>query len=385
MAERAVGVTRILFVVNVDWFFLSHRLPLAQRAKELGYEVHIAATPSKAGKMDEYPEFRSHPIDVHRGGASPIRDLRLLLSLINLYRRLKPDIVHHITSKPIIYGSLAARLTGVKGVVNSIPGLGLAFSVTGRRARLQRALVTRAYRIALARRDTRIIFQNVENRDFFINEKLVEEKNAVLIRGSGVDLAEYPPLEEPAQPLVVMLASRMLREKGVPEFVEAARLLKQRGVEAKFLLVGRVDRENPDHIPESQLEAWAADGWVEWYGHRADMADVFRQTHVFCLPTNYGEGVPKVLLEAAASARPIVTTDVPGCRDIVRDEWNGLLIPPKNSQALADALTRLLEDEPLRRKMGLNGRSLVEREFGVERVVAQTMATYEELSLHDAD
>jgi glycosyltransferase involved in cell wall biosynthesis len=370
---------RILFVVNVDWFFLSHRLPLARGAKELGYEVHVAATPSRAGDMGNFRDFKFHPIDVHRGGASPVKDLLLLGSLVRLYRRLKPDIVHHVTSKPIIYGSIAARLTGVNGIINSIPGLGLSFSVTGRRASLRKYLITKTYRLALPRKRTRVIFQNSENRKFFVNSKLVDPKDAVLIRGAGVDLDEYPAVPEPGQPLVVVLASRMLNEKGVPEFVEAGRLLLRRGIKAKFLLVGRVDNENPDHIPASQLEDWVKAGWVEWHGHRSDMANVFRETHIVCLPTNYGEGVPKVLIEAAASARPVVTTDVPGCRDIVRDGWNGLLVPPKNSEALASALAELLQDSAMRRRMGRNGRMLVEREFGVVQVVAETMATYEEL------
>ncbi len=376
---------RILFVANVDWFFLSHRLPLALAAQAEGYDVHVAATRSEAAKTIEKHGIQFHSIHAHRGSLSPLKDLSLLLSLYRLYRRIRPDIVHHITSKPVIVGSIAARAARVDGVVNAIPGLGLVFSASGFLAKFRRILVVLSYRIALPRRRSKVIFQNIENRDLFLKWNLVAPDSVVFIRGSGVDLSEYIATDEPDSTPVVVMASRMLRQKGVPEFVDAACEIKRRGIKAKFVLVGAVDSENPDHIAVADLENWTSMQWIEWYGHRTDMPEIFQGAHIVCLPTSYGEGVPKVLIEAAACGRPIVTTDVPGCNDIVRNGWNGLLVPKKNREALVAALLELLADREKRSMMGRNGRELVEREFDVELVVAATMTVYEELRQNQAN
>ena len=370
---------RILYVVNASWFFVSHRLPIALQAKRNGFDVHVAATPS--GEVDTIVEagLEFHPLEIRRSGGNPLREVQSLIQLLRLYRRLKPDIVHHVTSKPVLYGSIAARMAAVPAIVNAIPGLGLVFSARGRMAEFRRGLVLLAYRIALPRKRCRVIFQNVENRDLFVRKLLVRQEDTVLIRGSGVDLGEFNCSPESGDTPVVVLASRMLREKGVPEFVEAARMWNRHGVSARFALFGGTDTETPGHIPADQLEEWNAEGDVHWYGHDSDMARVFSAAHIVCLPTYYGEGVPKALIEAAASGRPIVTTDVPGCRDIVRHEWNGLVVPPRDVTALADAIGRLIEDRELRTTMGRRGRSLVENEFALGRVVADTLKVYEQM------
>ena len=370
---------RILYVVNVSWFFVSHRLPIALQAKRCGFDVHVAATPS--GNVDTIVEagLEFHPLEIRRSGGNPLRDVYSFMQMLRLYRRLRPDIVHHVTSKPVLYGSIAARMAAIPSIVNAVPGLGLVFSARGRMTGLRRGLVLLAYRIALPRKRCKVIFQNVENRDLFVRRGLVRQEDTVLIKGSGVDLRQFSCSPECGDIPVVVLASRMLREKGVPEFVEAARLLNKKGVRAKFALFGGIDTENPSHIPADQLEEWNAEGDVHWYGHESDMARVFNAAHIACLPTFYGEGVPKALIEAAASGRPIVTTDVPGCRDIVRHEWNGFLVPSRDVTALADAIMRLINDPGLRTTMGQRGRSLVENEFALNRVVADTLKVYEEL------
>lgn len=368
---------RLLFVVNVDWFFLSHRLPLAVAAREAGLHVTVAAADTGQADQIRRAGLEFVPLAMTRGGTGLGAELATVAALARLYRRLEPDLLHHVTIKPVLYGSLAARLLPRTRVVNAIPGLGYAFSRES--GRLLRAGAQAAYRMALAGGRTRTIFQNPEDRHDFVRKSIVREDHTVLIRGSGVDPARFVPRPEPPGEPVVVLASRMLWEKGVGQFVEAARLLRGRGMRARFALVGGADDENPGGVPAEQLRAWAAEGVVEWWGHRDDMPAVLAQSAVLVLPSFYKEGLPKVLLEGAASARPLVATDIRGCREIVRPEHNGLLVPPRDAGALADAVGRLLESPELRRRFGLAGRALVEREFTQARVVEQTLAVYREL------
>ena len=293
---------------------------------------------------------------------------------------MAPDLVHHVTSKPVLYGTIAARLANVPAVVNAIPGLGYAFG-SGRGARkLLRRVVAIAYRLALRHRHIRVIFQNREQLTQFVEEKLVKDVDAVLIPGSGVDMNLFAPAprSDHAIPQVV-LASRMLYAKGVREFVDAARLLKSRGVSARFMLVGEPDPDNPESIPLGILQEWDREGVVTYAGRRDDMPAVLAQTDLFVLPTYYGEGVPKALIEAAASGIAIVTTDWPGCRDVVVNEVNGLLVPVRDVDRLADAMERLLEQPGLRREMGAKGRERAVANFSLPAVSEQTMQIYEDL------
>jgi len=225
----------------------------------------------------------------------------------------------------------------------------------------------------------RIIVQNPDDLQRLAKECDVDPNRITLIKGSGVDLKQFYPSQEPIGVPLVVLASRMLWNKGIGEFVEAASILNKEGVAARFALVGESDDHNPLSIPGSRLKKWHADNRVEWWGYRTDMPSVLAQASVVCLPSYYGEGVPKILIEAAASGRPIVTTDMPGCREIVRDGENGLLVPVRNSRELARALGRLINDAPLRREMGYRGRRIVESEFSVESVVEETIQVYEEM------
>jgi glycosyltransferase involved in cell wall biosynthesis len=378
MADGGRRRSRLLYVVNVDWFFLSHRIPLARAARDAGMQVTIAG--GDTGRADE---IRAEgidfvPIPISRKGTGALGEAATFLALLRVYRRIRPDIVHHVTLKPVLYGSLNARLAGGPAVVNAISGLGWVFS-SDSGAPLLRRVVEATYRVALGGPRTRTIFQNPEDRDDFVRKELVRLDHTVLIRGSGVDCSRFTVSAEPEGLPVVMLPSRMLWEKGVGQFVEAARELRARGVRARFVLVGKSDEGNPTAVPEQQLDAWTREGVVEWWGHRADMPVVLSEASVVALPSYYKEGLPKVLLEAAAAGRPLVATDIPGCREIVRPGVNGFLVPPRDVAALVDAVQRLLASAQLRRTMGAAARGIAEAEFTEDIVVRQTLDLYREL------
>lgn len=375
----SAGGRRLLIVVNHAPFFVSHRLPIAIAAREAGFEVHVAVAPSEpAVTTIKGHGCHVHVLPIDRTATGVIGEWRSLRALWRLYRRLAPAIVHHVTVKPVLYGSLARRLTGGGPVVNAIPGLGYVFLAQGSRAVVRRYLVERLYRVALGGRQTKAIFQNPDDLEQFVERGLIRPDRAVLIRGSGVDLAEFPVADEPPGDPLVVLPARMLRDKGVMEFVEAARLVRAALPAVRFALVGGCDA-NRSAIGEEQLLAWQADGVVEWWGQRDDMPDVLRRASIVCLPS-FREGVPKALLEAAATGRAIVTTDVPGCREVVREGENGLLVPPRNGAALAAAILTLVRDPELRRRMGRAGRLRAEREFSLESVVRRTLEIYASFS-----
>lgn len=369
---------RVLFLITEDWYFWSHRLDLARAAREAGMEVLVATRVQDHGARIEQEGFRLIPIRLRRRSRQPVHEIGTILEIVRLYRRERPDIVHHVALKPILYGSIAARLASIPAVVNAFAGLGYAFIADGQSARLLRTLIGWALRWALALPRSRVIVQNDADRELLTRAGIVPPSLVSVIRGAGVDTAVFAPSPEPYGTPVVLLASRMLWDKGVGEFVEAIRLLKARGLELKAALVGMVDEDNPACIPEAQLRAWQASGVVEWWGHRDEMPSVLASAHVVVLPS-YREGLPKVLLEAAACARPIVATDVPGCRDVVRHGENGLLVPPRDARALAEAIGQLVQDRPMRARMGACGRALVEKEFSSERIAQDTLAVYREL------
>jgi glycosyltransferase involved in cell wall biosynthesis len=370
---------RILFLVTEDWYFISHRLPLAIAARDAGFEVTVVTRVSDHGDAIRAAGLRLVPFEWSRRGMNPFRELVVLARLVALYRLERPDIVHQVALKPVLYGSIAACLMHHRlRVVNAIAGMGFVFSSGARLARVLRPIVVRAYRMLLGGRDRLLILQNPDDQKLLIAAGAISPDRIRLIRGSGVDPQRFSPVPEPPGPPLVVLASRMLWDKGIAEFVDAARLLRRANVVARFVLVGDTDRENPAAVPTSQLEAWRKEGVVEWWGRRDDMPDVLVKATLVCLPS-YREGLPKVLLEAAACGRALVATDVPGCREIVADKANGLLVPARDFEALAAAIGELLADPVRRKKMGERGRSRVLEEFSEEKVVANTMAVYREL------
>lgn len=382
-APAIVNRPRLLFFVTEDWYFCSHRLPLAVAAKRAGYDVIVVTRVRDHGDRIVAQGIQLVPITLSRHGMNPLLDVLLLWRLAATYRALRPDIVHHVGMKPVLYGSIAARLARVPAVVNAFAGLGYLYISSKRDARFVRGIMEWALRWAIKGRKARVIVQNPEDRQRLIRARVCGPADTVLIRGAGVDPARYALQPEPVDVPVVMLASRMLWEKGVGDFVAMARRLRAVGVSARFVLVGESDPNSPAAVPTTQLQEWHRVGDIEWWGWRDDMPEVFAQCAVVCLPTTYGEGVPKVLIEAAASGRAIVAYDVPGCREIVRNGENGELVPAGSVPALAQAVRALLMDSARREAMGRRGRAIVLEEFQQRLVVDQTLAVYRELHAPD--
>lgn len=371
---------RLMFVVNNPAFFMSHRVPLAQAAQRAGYDVHVATMDGPAVADIQALGMTHHAIPMTRSGKHPLQELGTLLALVRLFRRVRPDVVHLVTIKPVLYGGIAARLARVPGMVAAISGLGFVFLSDSLKMRLVRAVVARLYRIALGHPNSRVIFQNANDRDLLKSLGAVRDAQVVMIRGAGVDLDAYRALPEPpAPPVVVTMVARLLRDKGVQEFVQAADILRQRGVPVTMQLVGGVDAGNPASATQDEVDAWQRDGTVQALGERSDVPALYAASHIAVLPS-YREGLPKSLIEAAACARAVVTTDVPGCRDAIEPGETGLLVPVRDAQALADAIARLAEDAALRQAMGKAGRALAEREFNIEQVARTHVALYDTLS-----
>jgi glycosyltransferase involved in cell wall biosynthesis len=351
---------------------------MARAARDAGFDVHIAAPEGRAASTLSEEGFRFHAISMTRSGLKPWKELGTIAALFRLYRKIRPDLVHHLRLKPVLYGGLAAYGARVPAVAGLLTGLGYVFIAETGRARAMRKLVTLTCNVAFRHRNQRIIFQNSDDQSVFIRNKILPEHQTAVIRGSGVDVNIYVPTPERDGVPVVVLASRMLLDKGVDQFVEAARALRATGVQARFVLVGETDPGNPTAISAEQLRQWADEGVVEWWGHQNNIRDVLAQAHVVCLPS-LREGVPKVLIEAAACGRAIVTTNAPGCREIVRHGENGLLVPVRDNRALAAALRLLIENTTLRAGMARKGREIVVQEFSIDRVVRETLGVYREL------
>jgi len=371
---------RLMFVVNNPAFFMSHRVPVAVAAQRAGYDVHVATMDGPAVADIQALGMTHHAIPMTRSGKHPLQELGTLLALLRLFRRVRPDVVHLVTIKPVLYGGIAARLARVPGMVAAISGLGFVFLSQSLKMRMVRAVVARLYRVALGHPNSRVIFQNTSDRDKLKSLGAVRDEQVVIIRGAGVDLNAYRALPEPpAPPVVVTMVARLLRDKGVQEFVQAASLLRERGVPVTMQLVGGVDAGNPASATQAEVEAWQREGAVQALGERSDIAELYAACHIAVLPS-YREGLPKSLIEAAACGRAVVTTDVPGCRDAIEPNETGLLVPVRDARALADAIERLAEDAALRQSMGAAGRVLAEREFNIERVARIHVELYDALS-----
>ena len=369
---------KLLFIVNVDWFFVSHRLPIALAAVREGYEVHLGtALTDKASELRQ-AGIVVHDLPISRSGTNPFAELAALKAIFSLLGQVQPDIVHLVTSKSVLYGGLIARIKKVPAVVASISGLGFMFIASGIKSALMRSAASLLYRIALGKKNIRVIFQNPDDRDIFLHMGGLTPEKTVIIRGSGVDLAEYPALPEPEGVPVVTMAARLLWDKGVGEFVAAARLLKDMGVNARFQLIGDPDTHNPASVSAEILATWRSGRIIELLGFRSDIAQLFSRSNIVVLPS-YREGLPKVLIEAAACGRAVVTTDVPGCRDAITPGVTGLLVPVRDAQRLADAIQKLLANHSLRQSMGKAGRLLAEEAFDIRRVVDKHLAIYQDL------
>lgn len=365
---------KLLFVVADDWYFLSHRLPLALAALREGFDVAVATRVGNQGKEIIDAGFRLIPLQhLKRERRSPLNEIRAIAELRAIYQREKPDIVHHVALKPVLYGSIAALGLPLK-IVNAFAGLGYLASSNSPKAIALRAVIWNAMRFLLNRPNAFTILQNFEDRDFAISKLSMSNENTEVIMGSGVDLDLFRPSLQPSGVPIVMLPSRLLWNKGVAEFVAAAESLKASGVKARFVLVGDTDEGSPSAIPRSQLADWQDSGSIEWWGKMSNMQDVLPQAAIICLPS-YREGIPKVLIEAAACGRSIVTTDVPGCRDVVQHYVNGMLVPAQDSEVLPLTIKVLLDNPDLCRRMGEAGRKKAAH-FSQDVVIEKTVARY---------
>jgi len=369
---------RLLLLITEDWYFWSHRLDVARAARDAGFDVMIATRVTEHGERIEREGFRLFPISLVRQSRNPFVELAAVLELVRLYRRERPAIVHHVALKPILYGSLAAWISGVPVVVNAFAGLGYAFTDETRRKSMAHRFLCRALTTLLRLSQSVVIFQNKDDRELLLEEGAVEIQQTRIIPGSGVDTKRFDVSPSAEDCPIVMLASRMLWDKGIGEFVEASRHLKQNGLAVRYVLVGRCDEHNPAAIEPTQLRQWVEEGVVEWWEHRDEMSQTLASATIVVLPS-YREGLPKVLLEAAACGKPLIATDVPGCRDIVTHGVNGLLVPARDSAALAVAIDTLLGDSSLRAAMGVAGREAVTRMFSVEKIAGQFVDLYREL------
>lgn len=371
---------KLLYLISEDWFFCSHFIERALAAKAAGFEVVVAAREHAHGAVIRNAGLRLIPMKIERRGVNPLVELKALFNILRIYRKERPDIVHHIALKPILYGSFIARLMKQPNIVNSPVGMGYVFTSNRWMARLLKPVVLAAIHWLINPRGSKVVFENKDDLTFFISGGLVHASDAVLIRGAGVNVDLFKPQVEPEGAPVVILVARMLWDKGIGEFVEAARQLHTEGISCRFLLVGAPDMGNPATISAEQLNKWNVEGDVEWIGHQNDIAAVLASSHIVCLPS-YREGLPKALLEALAAGKPVVTTDVPGCREVVQNEVNGLLVPPREVPSLKNALQRLLTDPALRNDYGRKGRERAENEFSSQIIVNLTTNLYNDLWL----
>lgn len=369
---------RLLFIVSEDWYFVSHRLHLGEAAVQAGYHVGVLTRVSKHRQRIESAGIEVLQWNLNRRSSSPIAELRAIWEIASALRGFRPDLIHAVALKPVLYSALASRLVGLHRRVFAMGGLGYSFASERALTRLMRPVVVSAFRLALSGAGTRLILQNPDDLELLVTSRVIDAERLRLIRGAGVDTKTFLPRHEQGGPPLVVLPARMLWDKGIAEFVACAQEFRRRGLAVRFVLVGDPDSHNPECVPEAKLRQWVDEGAVEWWGRRDDMPEVLAQAHIVCLPS-YREGLPKVLLEAASCARPIVTYDVPGCREVVRHCSNGLLVPLKDNQRLSEAITELVTNPGLRQRMGAAGREMVLQEFSQERIAAETKRVWDEV------
>lgn len=372
-------MTKVLLVAHWDWVLHNFRLPLARGLADGGSEVVLVCPRGRYSHGFAEQGFRWIEWKVHRRSLNPLLEWQSVRGLTRIYREQEPDVVHHFTIKPNFYGSMAARRAGVGRVLNTFTGLGFLFS-EGLKARAIRVVVLPLMRRTFRSPHLWTVFQNRADMERVQDLDLVDPERSVLIEGTGVDTSRYQPtsrseLEVP----IVLMAARLIREKGVADLVEASRLLAEAGVETRVWIAGEPDSGNPSAISSAELARWNAQEGVDFLGHQEDMADLFRQAHIAVLPTYYPEGVPRFLLEAAATGLPLVATDIPACREIVDDGVNGFLVPPRDAESLAGRLTELIHSAELRRRFGEAGRAVVERRFDEVDIVRRYLDLYESL------
>lgn len=371
-------MNKLFIVVNIDYFFLSHRKEIALNAQKVGYKVTIVA--KDTGKMKDIEKLGLKVIDLpmNRSGKNLLEELYTCWFLYKLYRREKPEIVHHVGLKTILWGTLAAKLAKVHGVVNAVSGLGIIFSEE-KKTMIAKVLPT-VLRFSHHRKNLAVIFQNDDDQSLFLRSRIIDKSQAYKIKGSGVNLNQYDFTIEPeVQRIKVLLTARMIVEKGIFILTDAAmKLMDQYKDKVQFLLCGGLD-DNPVAIKEDELQAVCDGDYIKWLGYRTDVLNLLKECHIVAFPSYYKEGLPKSLIEAAAIGRPIITTNSVGCKDTVIEGYNGFLVPIKDSDALANRLRILIENKSLRQEMGRNSRCFAEKNFSIDDVITKHLEIYEKI------
>jgi glycosyltransferase involved in cell wall biosynthesis len=372
-------MAKLFIVVNVDSFFLSHRKEVALAALQVGYDVTIVTINTGMKSVIESLGLKVIDLPMSRSGKNIIEEFFTFIFLYILYKREKPDIVHHVGLKTILWGTLAAKLVKVNGIVNAVSGLGIFFA--GDKSTILSSLVIQALRYSHHRNNLAVIFQNNEDKSLFLSKHIIRVDQSSIIKGSGVNLNQFCYTPEPTDGRIkVLLTARMIPEKGIFILTEAANLLKSEyRYKVQFLLCGGID-DNPNAIREDELNALCDGEYISWLGYRTDVLDLLKSSHIVAFPSYYKEGLPKSLIEATAVGRPIITTNSIGCKETVKDGHNGFLIPIKNSKVLAIRLKQLFDDAHLRITMGKNSRLLAEKDFSIQNVIDKHLVIYEQLT-----
>lgn len=367
---------KLMIVVSEDWYFWSHRLSLATSAINSGFDVTLLTKLNQLKKSIEEKGINVLDINFTRSSNTPFTDILNIIRLIRIYKKEKPDIIHNVSLKTILISSVSSLFISNTAIINAFTGLGYLFSSNKMKAKMIRLFVRSALKFILNKSNNWSVFQNPDDLNLLKELKIIDPNRSLIICGSGVDTNKFSYKRDTNTIPVVMLASRMLWDKGIGEFVEAAKIARINNIKAKFLLVGGIDKANPMAISHSKLEKWNSEGCIVWKGQCNNMPEVLSLASIVCLPSFYGEGLPKVLLEAAAIGRPLIATDAPGCREIVQNGENGFLVTVRDISSLYDAIITLIADKNLRDKMGKKSRLLVESHFSTDTVNSKMIQLY---------
>ena len=372
---------KLLIIVNVDWFLYSHRLPIILEAKSKGYDVHIATSITdnvkKKSLMNNGIKF--HELDFDRSGKNILKLIYGFIQIIFLFLKLKPDILHLVTLQPIILGGLAARICGIRKIIYSISGLGHTFLANNLSSSMRRLFILKMYNFALSNKEKLVIFQNSSDLSYLSKACSLLPSEVILIPGSGVDLNRYKYSDLPETNPVVLMASRLLISKGVYEFINSAKIIKEKGIKINFQLAGKPDKLNPLSISNSEIDKWVSCGYIDYLGFCNNLHEIIPRSHIVVLPSFYPEGLPKILCEAAACGRAVITTNNPGCRDSIEEGKTGLIVRERDSIELADTIINLAKNKKLLKSMSLASRERAEKIFNIETIVEKHLKAYEYL------
>lgn len=369
---------RVLFIITEDWALISHRLHLVDAAIAVGYEVGLATRINNHYHILKRHGVKIYEWNLRRRSLNPIREIITLVRLYQILWLFKPDIIHAVAQKPVIYAGLVKRFYRKIAFIGTLGGVGYIFTNNSLKASLLKPVVTTFLKLALMQKKTRLILQNKDNIDIVKNIGIVDQRNVRLIRGAGVETDKFLPSKVPDGIPIVILPGRLLWDKGVGEFIRVAKRIRERDIKARFVLVGSIDLDNPESVPQGKIDKWVKLGIIEQWGRCDDMETVYQQTSIVCLPS-YNEGLPKVLLEAASCSRPAVAFDVPGCREVIQNNVNGFLVEFGNEYELERVLIKLIKNKKLCNIMGKKGRKIAETKFSSLIINRQTFNTWNEI------